>query len=457
MPRPLAKPLYYRRFHTPMPIIILIPTVLCIIALFRDSVQKVVLNLYLPIFMLFPIYYFWKVAALPPIDLSEAVLLPLGVAIVLKELPRWRLSLMDVFVGLFIFTACYADSLADRAVASNFELFANLCVAGVPYAVGKLLLEKDGARTAIVKRIVFCLFIASILSAYEYRMGQNPFTLVWSRFFPDESFAWKTQIRWGFGRVSGPYGQSELAGMMLFSGLVLTLYLSFYDLWEDKFSRALWLPLKKHTVIAWTIGITLFMTQARGPWLGGLVAVPIALIGRTRRVLLASVLFGSLCLVCGPLSYLGFKHYTDAPATSSEQETAQYREHLIDNYLPVAKQGGPWGWGSVFPRAPGQGSIDNEYLFIGITQGWVGLLAFCLIGVHTVINLVLAAIYNPRRQDRYFAFSLLGITIGMLLTIYTVFLGNQPYELFFLLAGWSQAVRVRRAEQTQLAFQQVYT
>ena len=145
---------------------------------------------------------------------------------VIKELPRWRPSLMDLWLGLFIFTSCYADSLNRQDVTSTFELFSAICIALIPYMAGKLLIEQNGGRNAVVKRIVFLLFLASVLSAYEYRMGQNPFTLVFARFFPEERFPWKTQIRWGFGRVSGPYGQSELAGMMLFSGLTLTLYLA---------------------------------------------------------------------------------------------------------------------------------------------------------------------------------------------------------------------------------------
>ena len=79
-------------------------------------------------------------------------------------------------------------------------------------------------------------------------------------------------------------------------------------------------------------------------------------------------------------------------------------------------------------------------------QGWVGLavvLRCCALGA-LWNHLVIAVIYNPTKRDRYFAFSLLGIFIGLLVTIFTVFLGNQPYELFFLLLGWSQAVRVRR-------------
>ncbi len=442
-----------------MPIIILIPTVICIFALFRVSVQRVFLNLYIPIFMMFPVYYFWKVAALPPVDLSEAILLPLGIAIFAKEIRRWRFAPMDLWVLVFIFTTYYADALNNHSTASTFDLFDSLCTALVPYMAGKLLIEHNGMRSAVIKRMMFCLFLACIVSMDEYRMGQNPFTLAVARFFPDEHFPWKTQIRWGFGRVSGPFGQSELAGMMLFFGLVMTLWLGYNHLWEPKFSWARWLPGKKSAVIAWTIGIVLLMTQARGPWIGTIAAIPIAMIGRARRVMFAAVLVAVFLVVGGSVAYVGLKAYAnaDSPTTSSEQENAQYRTQLLDNYVPVAEAGGPWGWGQDFPRVGGQGSIDNEYLFVALTQGWVGLLAFCMIALETLYYTLYGALYNPTQRDRYFSYSLMGVFVGLLITIFTVFLGNQPYQLFFLLAGWSQAARVKRSSQPELVFEQVYT
>jgi hypothetical protein len=442
-----------------MPIIILIPTAICIVALFRVSVQKAFLNLYIPIFMMFPTYYFWKVAALPPVDLSEAILLPLGIAIFIKESRRWRFAPMDVWVAIFIFTSYYADQLNGHSTASTFELFDSLCTVLVPYMAGKLLIEHNGMRSVVVKRMIFCLFLASIVSVYEYRMGQNPFSLVAARFFPDEHFPWKTQIRWGFGRVSGPFGQSELAGMMLFFGLVMTLWLGYNHLWEPKFRKAQWLPFKKSTVIAITIGIVLLMTQARGPWIGALAAIPIALIGRSRRVLRTAILVGLFLAIGGSAAYVGLKAYAnaDGPTTSSEQENAQYRTQLLDHYIPVAEQGGAWGWGQDFPRIAGQGSIDNEYLFVALRQGWVGLLAFSMIALEALYYMLYGAILNPTQRDRYFSYSLLGIFVGLLITIFTVFLGNQPFELFFLLAGWSQAARVKRVTKPELTFEQVYT
>jgi hypothetical protein len=445
------------RAVTVMPIIILIPTVICIFALFRDSVQKAFLNVYIPVLVMFPVYYYWKVAALPPIDVAEATLLPLGIAMCLKEIRRWRFAPMDIWVALFVFTSYYADSLNNHSTASTFDLFSSVCIAMVPYMAGKLLMEQNGMRAAMVKRIVFCMFLACIVSVYEYRMGMNPFTLACARFFPDEHFPWKTQIRWGFGRVSGPFGQSELAGMMFFFGLILALWLTWSHHWEPKFRRAPWLPLKKSTIITATIAIVLLMTQARGPWIGAIAGIPIALIGRSRRVLLTSVLVATFIVVGGSVAYLALKAYTDAPSTSQEQENATYRAQLLDNYIPVAEQGGPWGWGQDFPRVGGQGSIDNEYLYVALTQGWAGLLAFCMIGAEALYYLLYGAIFNPTQRDRYFAFSLMGIFIGILITIFTVFLGNQPFELYFLLAGWAQAVRVKRAPRPELTFEQVYT
>lgn len=441
-----------------MPIIILIPAVVCIIGLFKWSLTETFLNVYLPVFALLPIYYYWKVAALPPIGFSEAVLFPLGVAILIKELPRWKPAPMDIALGLFIFTTYYADSLAERHVAAVFGLFNSMLLALVPYMAGKLLIEQHGARVAAVKRLVFLLFVAGVVSAYEYRMGQNPFMMFWSHFFPGETFAWKTQIRWGFGRVSGPFGQSELAGIVFLSGFLLALWLANRHMWEAKFARFRNHPMKKATIIAAVLGFTLLMTQARGPWLGCIMGLPIAFIGRARRTLRATVIVTLLVVVGGGLAYVGLKHYASGGApTSDEQETAQYRQRLLDNYIPIAERGGPWGWGSDFPTAPGQGSIDNEYLFVALTQGWVGLACFGLIALETLTRFAATAYLGPTKDDRTFGFTLLGIFAGTLITLFTVFMGNQPYELFFLFAGWSQALPVRRAEVPQLAFQQVIT
>ncbi len=440
-----------------MQIIVLIPAALCIFSLFHSSVSKTFQNVFLPILLMLPTYYFWKVPALPPIDMNEAVLIPLAVGILLRHLKDWRISPMDLWMTVFVFTTGYADALQHRDTASTFQIFAGLFTAFVSYLAGKLLIEQQGERLATVQKFVFYLFIASLFSEYEYRMGRNPYQIIMGRLLPEEQFGWKTQIRWGFGRVAGPFGQSELAGMMLLAGLVLALWLSYYNLWEPKFKYASWLPFSKGRTITFILGLTLIFTQARGPWLGTLFAVPIACIGRSRRVLLSTLLVAALGTIFAASLYVGMKAYTDAPTTTNEQENATYRAHLLENYTPVVKEGGLWGWGTEFPTRKGQTSIDNEYLFVAVTQGWVGFGAFCLICLGSIINFVSATLGSTDTMERYFAFSLLGILLGMMFTIGTVFLGNQSYLLFFLLVGWSEAMRPRPIEKTGLSFQWVLT
>lgn len=92
-------------------------------------------------------------------------------------------------------------------------------------------------------------------------------------------------------------------------------------------------------------------TQARGPWLGFLISIPIAYVGRTKRVIRNGLITMAILLPLLAIGYVGFKHYASvATPSSAEQETAQYRNALLTNYIPVAIKGGAWGWGSKFPR-----------------------------------------------------------------------------------------------------------
>jgi hypothetical protein len=442
-----------------VPIIILIPGLICVLSLLATSPQRTFLNVYLPVFMLLPTYYFWKVATLPPVDFSEAVLIPLGIAMLFVDGRRWHFTRSDLWMVLFLFSSWYADHIALKESVATFELFASLSTALVPYMAGKLLIEQYDARIPTIKRILFLLFLCSIVSAYEYRMGRNPFSLMLARFFPGEIFAWKTQIRWGFGRVSGPFAQSELAGIIWGAGLILALYIGYLKLWEKKFAHLEWLPFKKSTIVTGTLAFTLLMTQARGPWLGFLVALPIALVGRAKRVVRTAILVAVLGITFGSLGYIALKYYTAGPATSDEQETAQYRQLLIANYVPVIEQGGIFGWGQDFPRVGPQGSIDNEYLYVSLIQGYLGLAAFCLLALEAMYDSLKLGLFSGRGEDRSFGFSMLGILVGIMVILGTVYLGNQPYQLFFLFVGWSQAQRMwlGKVREPEPAFEAVYT
>jgi multisubunit Na+/H+ antiporter MnhF subunit len=88
----------------------------------------------------------------------------------------------------------------------------------------------------------------------------------------------------------------------------------------------------------------------------------------------------------------------------------------------------------------GQFSIDNEYLLIWLTQGYVGLSALILIFLGSTISFARMGIQARTFQDRYLGFSLLGILLGVAMCLGTVWLSAQAFMLLFLIIGWSQAI-----------------
>jgi hypothetical protein len=123
----------------------------------------------------------------------------------------------------------------------------------------------------------------------------------------------------------------------------------------------------------------------------------------------------------------------------------------------MAEHSGPFGLGPHFPVIGKYQSVDNEYLFVALTDGYIGLGSFLILCAGTVYNLVMAAAYNPQRLDRAFAFTLLGLFFGILVCIATVYLGLQPLIFFFMTVGWAQSLRVRPVPQPHAVFEQVYT
>ena len=443
-----------------MQAIIAIPLVVCIVALFRRPLSQVFLWVYLPVMLLLPTFYFYKLPNLPPVSASEVVLLPLGLVTAWKLLPRWRLTTTDFWVALFIVSSAVFHFQTNDGTIGWFNLFHNVCQALVPYLFGKVLIEQSDLRVATVRQIAVLVAMCCVPSWFEYLRGRNLFVLLFARFFPDEPTIWTTQIRWGFGRVAGPYGQSELAGIVLLVALVFAVWAGTAYPWAKKF-RGVQHPLSQRTILLGVLGVTLFTTQARGPWLGCVVALPVALLGRTRHLLRNALLLMLCCALAGAVVYERGARYTktDAHAESDEQQTAQYRRQLLEAYVPEAQAGGAWGLGENFPVQKSADSIDNEFLFLWLVQGWVGLASFVFIIVETMVRLMAAIARSTGKRDRFFALTLLAAFLGMLVTIGTVFLSQQPYQMFFLLAGWAQSVRTVavREEERRLSFAHVLT
>jgi hypothetical protein len=420
-------------------LIVFIPGIICMAAILRAGTWRAFLSVYLPVLLFVPDMFDVRLPHLPPLSFEDMTLLPLGIGMVLMDFSRWRFSRMDCWVALFIATSAYAERIPYGTNGAFLVLISTILACWVPYMAGKLLVERSGMRVETVGGIVVWMAVASVLAMPQVFLKWNPYTRFWSHFFPQ----WiNTQTREGFGRVGGPYEGAETAGMVLLMGLLLALWLQHS---KTKSLGAGYLGrLLKHTrIIIFILITTLLLTQARGPWIGAIIGVGIASIGRAKKTLRQAVLVCGVGIVVGiPIYSIAKDYVTASPgqAVSEEQQSAQYRSQMIDDYIPIAERGGAFGWGNSFPHVGGRDSLDNEYLLVWLLQGYVGLTALILVVVDGTASLVRAGIKARSIQERYFAFSLLGALLGMAFCVYTVWLSDQPYQMFFLIIGWSQAL-----------------
>ncbi len=114
---------------------------------------------------------------------------------------------------------------------------------------------------------------------------------------------------------------------------------------------------------------------------------------------------------------------------------------------PTRSTGGPWGFGRELPIVQGQGSIDNEYLFVWLVQGYMGAVTFLLLLFDGTLVFFNFGIKGESRRDRELGFALLGILLGLAFTLTTVWLGAQSFEISFLLLGLSQVIKPENVAQ----------
>jgi hypothetical protein len=448
--------------------IILLPAVLAVILLLRLRPSTVLLNFYLPVLLLFPLYFVWHQPGLPPIDAAQGVMLAfLPILFLYPE--RYFVTISDLLITAFILMAALSVQLSptdtgasfyvqDVRISKNaiFVLVGLFLSIGMPYLMGKLMIEQEEVRWKVMRRICVLLAIVAFLSVYEYRMGSNPYRRYLGWMFPGQGEEWHEQIRWGYARISGPYAHAILAGMMFLTGLMFHRCLAVLKKWPETYKSfsMRYLSPAREVFILLVAGI--WMAGSRGPWLGAIFSYPLIPISASKRLWRNLVLYALAVAFVYGVVFNVLDAYTAGgrkAATNEQQEAAAYRRELIANYTPYVEKAPVMGWGTIdFPKVKGMESIDNEYLLLAVTQGFVGLGLFSLLCIRAVWRLTWLGLKTKDMEERVCSFTLLAILIGVMVSISTVFLGTQVQQIFFLVLGWTEALgRQDRREVLRLA------
>jgi hypothetical protein len=453
-----------------MDLIILLPAIVCWIVLARGPIRNALVDVYLPVVLFLPHYYTLRFAHLPPVSFAEMAILPLFGALWFREIRRWRFDWMDLWVLLFAFSGALSEGmstpLADGTWRDLFavdrvpiggdlslfglQLFAGITTMVMPYMLGKLLIEGRGGdgqpmRKRVVRRIVLLLAGVAGISVFDFLSHRSIWQMVMHHFFRNQVVDWPTQVRWGFGRIQGPYAHAILAGMIFLMGLIYVLWLrTFSPQWGSR-RIVQGMPLTFRGLILWLIVGGLLMTQSRGPWIAVGLALVLAMLVRVFSLGKATVAFVVVLIGFSSAAYYFGSRYTNIDlnqAKTEEQRNAVYRRELIKAYTPIIEERKAFGWGfTTLPVVNGQQSVDNEYLLVAATQGLTGLGLFVTILLGSGVRLYRLAQKPLRMEDRALVFAHLTVLMGLAISLSTVYLGEQAVMMLFLLLGWIQAMQ----------------
>lgn len=422
----------------------ILPGLVAAVLAITRSPAAAFLNVYLPVLLLCPDYYHYKIVlGLPELSFTHAAILPIAGVMVVRGI-GWRWSLADFLVLGLAFCVGFSEYWNTGYKEAQNLMFDMATSMVLPYAITKALIEPLDLRAAFARRLTWMMFLVSVISIFEFRLGRNPFRILLDPFFPGQSGGWVTTIRWGYGRIAGPYGHAILAGIMLLCGWRIARWLERTGQWDSKglvWSR---LPVSPGRVFSLGLLGGLLMTMSRGPWMGAGLAAAFGAIGKAKSRRHAFLLLGSGILLIGIPTGVALYRYAAvgrASAKTAAQETAAYRKELIDKYVAIALQHSVWGWGrNTWPKVPGMPSIDNYYLLLILMHGLPAVAFFLFIMAAMPIRLIADAM---RRMPVLPAGGSLGLTLasiylGIALAVATVYMGNQVVPLFAMLTGWSE-------------------
>lgn len=426
-----------------MQLLATIPGIWAAIVAFSKSPQQAFLNVYIPVLLCLPDYYRWIVPGIPKLSFSHAAILPITLAFLCKDALKWRFSLNDLLVFGFAFSIGYSEYVNAGYKDAQNLMFEMICLVLLPYLLTKGLVEPKGLRVEFGKRLAMCLFAISVISVYEFKFASTPWRMILDRFFPGQGDGWVTTFRWGFARIAGPYGHAILAGTILIAGFRIQRWLEWSGHWEPRF-RGLPASWPKARVITLGLVAGILMTMVRGPWIGGMLAAGVTMIGRSTKRWLAISMVAAVLVVGGIPVGIVFYRYAAvgrANAKTVAQESAAYRKELIDKYVSVALQRSALGWGrNTWPKVDGMPSVDNYYLLLPIMHGVPAL--FCLLGIIFVTPMRLFVFEMkespPQPRGSSLGFTLIAIYIAIGWTIATVYLGAQLMPLLFIITGWAE-------------------
>jgi len=419
---------------------LLFPLVAFFAALLR-SPERAFLRIYLPVLLIFPQFFTVEVKGFPDLTVGQWTIIPIVLLAGLFRLYRWSFSGMDLFILFYTFCCVYSEYSTSGFGLGRNLLATMLCAVVFPYGMAKMLVQPSAKTVLFIRRFVFLVFISVLLSLYELRFVYNPFIGVFREMFPGQGYDWPALFRLGLVRVGGPYAQPILFGIIIGLAMLFHYWLIRNRFWERNFRYFPSLPLSKATLMMGGLGFGLLMTVSRGPLLSTFLGSLFLGVGYTRSRMRTFVLRFTVLIAAVFVVYQTYLYYLQIDKYLADSEMAgnvAYRGEITREYTALALKKPIWGWGSTnWPVLPGIKSVDNQYLWLFLKHGYMGLLSFLGLLFFIMLRLFYRGIVVPKTQraDSSLSFTYLGAIVAVSTSLITVYLGQQIESIFFMILG----------------------
>ncbi len=365
--------------------------------------------MYVPVLVLIPSEIRCNLPGLTELNAAGAAGLALLGALILRrehENLSWQWFDLLAILPVLTFAISYGQS---TGVVGGFHRFRLLvCEWTFPYLFTRFLIRDADDLRVLLRPLAFSSLALGFLAIYECRMALRLAPLLWSKIGIeitnlDHFGGW----RWGYLRAAASMGHPLSLGRSFPMSAPLMLLAS---VWVTK-SR--WLFTL--AVLACVAGT--FSSLSRGPILVLVIVLLLpGILSSSRQIWIPVLLV--VAIVAAPSFMDVAKEEVERTETQMKRvgntTSGHYRVALLLIYGRQITEVGLWGDAKIqaHPEFQHAWSIDNAYLYLFLTGGWLGGGAFCAIILTLLYQGVRHVLRLPSGSRRLYAM-VLGSLVGV--------------------------------------------
>ena len=421
----------------------------------RHGLEAVFLKVWIPIFLCIPFAFTAHIPMVPIRTFSQAAVVPILYVLFKEKGHLIRLGRLEILLALYVVLRVGADfNSRGYKDAQNYAFYMLSCLIG-PYLMGYYIINSRRMDIKTGKMFVLIFLVFFPLFLYEAKFWVSPIFKIMSPLFPDAFSG--LSIRYGLARTAGTFEHPILACIMIIAVYRLHRWLTWTGAWKERQEGWLgkiqgWLkplPFTFEVQIAIALIIMALMTISRGPWIGGIAAAILVGAGNMKNRKRALVIVCLVFVIGGIGGKLALDAYitpAEGQVMAAEAQTMLYRKVMVERYTEFLVEKMWTGWGlTTVPTIKGMESIDNAFFLMALQHGVLAPALFVIIFVYAIVSQVQFGLKSPSGiAPLGFTFS--GIYLMCFFAFASVYMGAQTEPLLFLLLGWGEGMKSRKAE-----------